>query len=400
MVLYAYKAMNGEGRLLRGRLQAANLADLENRLSRLGLDLVEGDLRSSGSRLFSRRIPRRELIHFCFHLEMLGRAGIPILEALADIRDSADHPQLRATAAALILAIEGGQPLSYAMSEHPDIFPAIMPNLVRAGEQAGRLQEVLQELAENLKWEDELLAQARRLFLYPAIVSVLVLAAVGVAMIVVVPQLSRLFAEAGQVLPLHTRALIAVSHFAAHYWQAVLGTLLLAIFGLHLGIRRYPDWHYRFDRLKLALPLLGPILHKLILCRFTSLFRLMYASGIPLLEAVRLGEHTVGNQAIRTSLQQAGTLIADGHSLSEAFSRTELFPPLMIRMLRIGEQAGQLEQTLSNTAYFLDRDVKESSQKLQGMMEPGITLVLGGLMLWIMLAVLGPIYDIISRLKV
>lgn len=400
MAIFSYKAMNADGHLSRGEIQAVNVVDLESRLKRLGLDLVEGDISRPHLVHLSLGVPRRELINFCIHLEMLSRAGIPILEALTDIRDGTDHRLLKATMAALIEGIEGGQHLSRAMEEHPEVFSGVMTSLIRAGEHSGRLQDVLLKLAENLKWEDELASYTKRLFIYPAVVGTMVILALSVSMIMVVPQLARLFASAGLQLPLHTRALIATSHFFVQYWHAVLAGLTLLVIGVNLGLKTLPTWRYQFDRLKLALPIFGPIIRKIILCRFTTLFTLMYASGITILDAVRLSEGIVGNAVLRRGLQQAGELIAEGKNLTDAFARTGLFPPLVVRMMRVGEHAGNLEMALANASYFFDRDVKEATQKLQAMMEPLLTIVLGSIMLWVMLSVLGPIYDIITRMKI
>ncbi len=400
MSLFAYKAMNSEGHLSRGQMQAVNLVDLEARLKKLGLDLVDGHAASPMAWRMSRSVPRRELINFCLHMEMLARAGIPIMEAMADVRDSTESPRLRETMAALIEGVEGGQHLSRAMEEHPNIFSGVMVSLVRAGEQSGRLQDVLKKLAENLKWEDELASNTKRLFIYPAIVSTLVLVALSVAMIFVVPQLGQLFSSTGEELPLQTRVLIATSSFFVRFWPMVLAALALVVVGLKIGLASSSRLRFRFDGLILRLPVIGSILHKIILCRFTSLFTLMYASGITIMDAVRLCEGIVGNAVVRSGLIHARELMAEGKTLTDAFSQAGMFPPLVIRMMRVGEHAGNLEQALSNAAYFFDRDVKEGTLRLQAMIEPLLTTVLGGIMLWVMLAVLGPVYNIITKMKV
>jgi len=258
----------------------------------------------------------------------------------------------------------------------------------------------LLKLADNLKWEDELASYTKRLFIYPAIVSLLVLAALSVSMIFVVPQLAQLFASTGLQLPLHTRALIATSYFFVHYWGAMLAVLALSIIGMKIGLRVLPGLRFLFDGVKLRLPVAGSILKKIILCRFTSLFALMYSSGITIMDAMRLCEGIVGNTVVRAGLIQARELMAQGQSLTEAFSQTDVFPPLVIRMMRVGEQAGNLEQALSNASYFFDRDVKEATLRLQAMIEPLLTTLLGRIMLWVMLSVLGPVYSIITKLKV
>jgi type IV pilus assembly protein PilC len=400
MSQFAYKAMDSGGHIARGQLQAINLIDLEARLRKLGLDLVDGRVVTPRIWHLSRGVPRRELINFCLHMEMLARAGIPIMEAMTDVRDSTQDARLKQTMSALIESVEGGKHLSNAMEEHPEVFSGVIVSLVRAGEQSGRFQDVLLKLADNLKWEDELASYTKRLLIYPAIVSTMVLAALSVAMIFVVPQLGHLFASTGLQLPLHTRALIATSSFFVHYWHVVLAILVLSIVGLKVGLATSPGLRFRFDGLKLRLPIIGPILHKIILCRFTSLFALMYASGVTIMDAVGLCEGIVGNAQVKAGLVRAAGFMTEGRSLTEAFSMSGIFPPLVIRMMRVGEQAGNLEQALSNAAYFFDRDVKEATLRLQAMIEPLLTIILGAIMAWIMLSVLGPVYDIITKLKV
>ena len=399
MSLFSYKAMNPTGNLVHGELEAANLVDLELRLKRMGLDLVNGwNARRLPWRTGS-GVPRRELINFCFHLEMLTKAGIPILDALADLRDHAEHGHAREVMASLVESVQGGQHLSQALAEHPAVFSGVFVSLVRAGETSGRLPTVLKHLSDNLKWEDELMAYTKKLVIYPAIVSVLILSALSLAMIYLVPQLSQLFKSTGVALPLHTRALIATSHFFVGWWHVTLGIAVAAALALQTAVRVHPATRRRFDGLKLRLPVFGPILEKIILCRFASFFALMYTSGITIIDAVRVCEGIVGNAVIRAGLEHTGQLISEGQSLSEAFNRAGLFPPLVLRMLRVGEHVGKLDESLENVAYFYNRDVKESIERLQAIIEPLLTAILGGLLMWVMLSILGPVYDLITHMK-
>lgn len=399
MSLFAYKAMNPAGKLVQGQLEAVNLVDLELRLKHMGLDLVNG---WKARRLPWRRgkgLPRRELINFCFHMEMLSQAGIPILDALADLRDHAENGHFREVMGSLVESVQGGQHLSQALGEHPAVFSSVFVSLVRAGESSGRLPTVLKHLADNLKWEDELVAYTKKLVIYPTIVSVLILSALSMAMIYLVPQLAQLFKSTGMVLPLHTRALIATSHFFVNWWHVSLALLTALVLALQAAIRLNAAVRLRFDGLKLRLPLFGPILEKIILSRFASFFALMYTSGITIIDGVRICEGVVGNAAIRTGLEHTGQLITEGASLSEAFQRSGLFPPLVLRMLRVGEHVGKLDHSLENVAYFYTRDVKESIERIQAIIEPLLTGMLGALLLWVMLSILGPVYDIITHMK-
>jgi type IV pilus assembly protein PilC len=184
------------------------------------------------------------------------------------------------------------------------------------------------------------------------------------------------------------------------FWYLVLGLPVLAALGIKIAIECNPAARFGFDACKLRLPILGPILRKIILARFAGVFAMMYASGIAIIDAIRSTEDVVGNAVIRDGLQRARQLIAEGRNVAAAFQDVGLFPPLVIRMLRVGENTGALDAALLNVAYFYNRDVKESVEKLQALIEPAMTLILGGLLGWVMLSVLGPIYDVITKLKI
>ena len=177
MSLYTYKAVSPDGRTVLGRIDALNIVDLEMRLRRMELDLISGDLVSNRSLFGAGGVPRREIIHFCFHLEQLVRAKVPIMEGLSDLRDSLENPRFREVVASMIESIEGGQRLSQAMSGQPKVFNKVFVSLISAGEATGRLPEVLQSLTESLKWEDELASQTKKLIMYPAFVGTIVLSA-------------------------------------------------------------------------------------------------------------------------------------------------------------------------------------------------------------------------------
>jgi type IV pilus assembly protein PilC len=383
-----------------GQLDAINLVDLEMRLKRMDLDFINGsEVRQRG---FFRggKIPKPELINFCFHMEQLTRAGVPILEGLTDLRDSIYHPRFREVIASMIESIEGGRTLSQAMEEHPKVFDRVFSSLIRAGENTGNLPAVLKSLNESLKWEDELASHTKKLFMYPAFVGTIVLGVTFFLMVYLVPQMAGFIKNMGQDIPTQTRLLLATSAVVKQYWYLFLAAPLLVGAGIKVGIETNPAFRHRFDEFKLGLPVLGPILRKIILSRFASVFAMMYASGIAIIDSIRATEDVVGNTVIRDGLKRAGQLIAEGQNVTVAFQNIGLFPPLVIRMLRVGENTGALDTALLNVSYFYNRDVKESIEKVQAMIEPAMTLILGAILGWVMLSVLGPIYDVITRLKI
>jgi type IV pilus assembly protein PilC len=400
MPLYTYKAVDAQGKNVLGRVEAVNVFDLEQRLSRMGLDLVVGAQSTQKTRFIGGgRVARQDLINFCFHLEQLATAGVPVIEGLQDLRESVENVRFREVVSGLVESIEGGKNLSGALAEFPEVFSKVFVSLVRSGEQTGKLAEVLTSLTESLKWEDELAAQTKKLMMYPAFVGGIVLLVTFFLMIYLVPQMTGFIRNMGQEIPLQTRLLMAVSAFFVGYWWAVLAAPFVAWIGIKLAIKNHPGFAVAFDRWKIGMPLLGPILRKIILSRFASSFAMMYGSGITVLDAIRSCEEIVGNRVLENALRIAGQQIAEGKNMTAAFQDLNLFPPLVIRMLRIGENTGALDRALLNVSYFYNREVKESIGKVQAMIEPALTLVLGAILGWVMLSVLGPVYDAISKMK-
>lgn len=398
MPVHAYKAMDAGGRIQRGRIDALNLVDLEIRLKRIDLDLIDGrPVRQHG--LGGNRIGRRELIAFCFHLDQLARAGVPVIDSLADLRDSLDNPRFREVLADLIESVEGGKTLSQALAGHPQVFDGVFVSLVQAGEETGNLPQVLRDLTESLKWQDELAAQTRKLVTYPAFLGIVVVLVTLFMMLYLVPKMTVFIRNMGQELPLHTQWLIATSGVFVNYWYLIFSLPLLLAAGVALAVNTSPAARQRYDAVKLALPWVGEILRKIILSRFAGVFAMMYASGISVLDAIRATQGIVGNSVIRAGLQRVETMIGDGQNITAAFQNAGLFPPLVIRMLRVGENSGALDTALANVSYFYNRDVRESIARVQAAIEPAMTLIVGAILGWVMLAVLGPIYDTITRIK-
>lgn len=401
MPIFSYSAMDLDGHTVHGQMDAVNVQDLELRLRRMELDLIDFKQRKAeGISFTTRNIERKDLITFCFHMEQLTGAGVPILEGLADLRDSTDHPRLREVVADLIENIEGGMQLSEAMGYHASVFDKTFTSLVTAGEQSGKLPDVFSDLTQSLKWQDELAAKTKKLLMYPSFVAGTVILVTFFLMIYLVPQLTLFIKNMGQQLPLHTKVLIAVSNFFVNYWYLIIGLPVVMVISIVLAVKTNAQARYRFDDFKLRVWMVGPILHKIILARFATFFGLMYGSGINIIDCIRLSEGIVGNEVIATGLRRARQLISEGQGVTSGFETTGIFPPLVIRMLKVGEATGGLDHALQNVSYFYNRDITEQIEKVQAMIEPVMTVILGLILGWIMLSVLGPIYDVISKIKV
>ena len=400
MATYNYRAIDQTGRHAQGQIDALNEADLEIRLERMGLDLITFKSTEKSKSIFTKnRVSNRDLVMFCFQLEQLTSAGVPILEGLNDLRESTVNPYFQKILGALVAEVEGGKMLSQAMAEYPEVFDEVFVNLVGAGEQTGQLPAVFENLSNTLKWQDELFSQTKRLLAYPLFVLVVVLGAVTFLMVYLVPEMVKFISSLGQELPIQTKILIFISNAFVHYWWLILTLPMVVAAGLATWIKQSADARYKFDYVKLKLPLTGEILNKIIMARFARYFALMYQTGIPILQAIKTCESIVGNKVVADALSRAHAQINAGDSMSESFKNAGLFPPLVVRMIKVGETTGALDKSLLNISYFYDRDVNEMMQKMLKLLEPALTVVLGLILAFIMVSVLGPVYDSFGKMK-
>jgi len=399
MALFAYRAIDSDGRISSGNLDAANAIDLELRLKRLGLDLVtyEGVKRATAAR--TRHVSRPELITFCFHLSQLLKAGVSIIEALTDLRDTVDNPGFRQVIASLLEDIGGGLKLSEAMANHTYCFDGVFVALVRAGEQSGTLTEVLDELSENLKWQDEMAAQAKKALIYPSIVLVVITGVVFVLMTFLVPQLAITFKQLVPKLPRETEVLIIISNIFVKYWYLVIGVPLAAGVTLFITAKTNERVQRTMDELSLRIPVLGGVRQKIILARFSTFFAMLYRAGISVLDCIQICEKIVGNRIMEEGLQRVGRSISEGQGISQAFTATKLFPPLVLRMLRVGESTGALDSALLNVSYFYNRQVRDEISRMQTLLGPATTIILGIIIIGILYSIFLPIYDVVAKIK-
>ncbi len=399
MTLFSYRAIDRFGTVRSGVLEASSESDLDERLMRIGLDLVSGRPASIRKPFFGNKVSRRELITFFFNLELLARAGVPLLESLSDLRDTMDVPHFREIIAEMIENIEGGMHFSQAMALNPGVFDSVTVSLVKAGEESARLPAIFKHLTDSLKWQDEMRAQTRQILLYPAFVGTVVIAITFFLMIYLVPQFSAFFRNLGQSLPPQTRALIAISDFFVHYryW------LLLIPVGIFVAVRSFTllsrGARLRVDELKIRTWIVGPILLKIILARFSNTFAIMYESGVSILDCLSISTGIAGNLVISEKLKNAKKEIEAGKTLLQSFQEAGMFPALVLRMIKVGEATGQLDEAFFNVSYFYERDTREAIRRVQVMIEPFLTVVLGSLLGWIMLSAITPIYDMLGRIR-
>ncbi|MCW9012528.1 MAG: type II secretion system F family protein [Gammaproteobacteria bacterium] len=398
--VFKYKAIDAQGKVRSDRIEADNLLDLEQRLGGMGLDLINfKEHRSTGLTFKSKKISRKELINFSFQMQQLTKSGVSILDGLRDLKNTVEESRLREVLAGLVDEIEGGKTFSQALSEFPEIFDSVYITLVRVGEESGRISEVLHDMAETLKWHDELISHTKKIMIYPAIVTVVVLAVVSFLMIYLIPQLVPFIQDIGGEIPLHTRALIATSWFMGNFWYLVVGLPILMFIVMRQWAKRNHNVRFKLDSFKLKMYLFGPLILKTNLARFANYFAMMYTSGLTVLDALKISEKLVDNVVLSNAITDARAMIGEGGSISESFSKVEIYPPLVIRMLKVGESTGALDDSLLNISYFYNREVKETVDKMEAAISPVMTIILGGIMMWIMMAVLGPVYDSLTKIQ-
>jgi type IV pilus assembly protein PilC len=386
-------------------ISAANERDLYGQLQTAGLELVScspvGSRKSfSFGGISFQRVRIRDLIQFFLHMEQMQTAGVPLLDALADIRDTTDNGLLRDIMTEIHRDVSDGTSLSEAMEKHPRAFSHLYVSLVRAGEETGDLTRIYRELIKYLKWLDDMRGKVKKATRYPMIVTVVVLATVTVMMGFVVPQITGFLFNMDRELTFVTTSLIATSAFFQNYWWAVLAMPFI-IFGVIKFLRKTSESAaYNIDLLMLRTPIAGPLIRKISISRYAQTFGALFASGIDIISALKAARKTVANRALIDALETVEKHVQSGSALSEAFNASGEFPSMVVRMLKIGEESGKLATVLEQVSEFYTKDVDEAVQGLIALVEPALTAILGAMILWIAVAVFGPIYDMLEDLNV
>jgi type IV pilus assembly protein PilC len=398
MTAYRYTAIDHEGRQQRGTLQATSEQALEAHLKAQGLELLTLKIGQPGN-WFQSRIKPQHLIQFCIQMEQLLQAGIPLLQALEELAGQCEHRLMSEALSALQHELQAGKLLSQALQAQPHVFPAFISNLVAAGEHTGQLTEIFGHLAQTLQWQADLMSQTRRGLTYPALLCVMVCVAAAVMLTFLVPQMVGFLQSLGQELPWSTRLLLGLSDWVISYGGICVVLLVMLAIGLRFSVKRSPAFALYCDQKILKLPVLGRLLHHLVLTRLCRFLGLMYQTGIPLLQALEWCQPLLHNRAMAQALDQVHQRVQSGKGLAASFAAAGWFPPLLVRMIRVGETTGALDRMLSQQAVFYDREVQTRMQSLLQLLEPVLTMLLGLMLLFLMAAVMLPVYDSFSTLK-
>ena len=397
MEKYKYRAVSDTGRPVRGVLTAANESDLFNQLQSAGMELVDCSVISKKkniiSDLFGKKITIRDLIQFFINIRQMQAAGIPILDTLADIRDTSDNDKFRDVVSELYRDLSEGSSLSEAMGKHPSVFNNLHVSLIAAGEENGDIKESCTQLVIFLKWVDAMQVRVRKATRYPMVLAGAVILTVVIMMAFVVPQIVGFISTLDQDLPFATVSLMAVSDFFTEYWLYVLLTPVISIILIIVAVRTSEGFAYKLDEFYLNLPIAGELIRKIDISRFSQTFGALFKGGIDVLKALEAASNTVGNKVLKEALENVAQYVKEGEPLSAALNKSGEFPSMVVRMVRVGEESGNLTEVLDQVAEFYTQDVDEEVQKVVAMIEPSLTAILGGMILWIAVGVFGPIYS-------
>ncbi len=403
MPVFAYRGLAANGRSVAGVIDADSARAARGKLREIGvfpIDLAEEAGRARGGRslrslmpAMRRRIPPTELALMTRQLGALLGAGVQLVEALGALSEQSTRPAVRKMLSQVREAVREGASLADSLTAHPEIFSDLYVGMVRAGEAAGALEAVLERLAEYSERQAEFVAKVRGALTYPIIMMCVGLAIMGFLVSYVVPQIATIFQQQHAALPAMTRMLISLSNFLTGYWWL----LLLAIVGLIGGVsaalatrtgRRF------YDTWLLKLPYLGPTVVRVICARFARTLATLLASGVQLLPALQAVRRVVTNGLLADAIDQSREEIREGHGMGQTLARSGLFPPLLSEMIKVGERSGELERMLERVADNYEREVENSLRQMTTMIEPLMTLVMAGLILFMMLAVLLPIFQL------
>jgi len=401
MAAFKFRGRDRTGRAVSGELSAENPSAAASQLINSGVTPVRIELavaeRPGGAaprlQLFVPKPGLADLMMFARQMFALTKAGIPIVRALRGLADSSRNPTMVAALQDVIESLNAGRDLAGSLAKHADIFPPLFVNVVRVGENSGKLDEAFQRLFQYLAFDKLTRDQISAALRYPMIVLVAVAVAIGVVMVMVVPKFAKIFAAFGGQLPTPTRVIIAVSNFTVDYWWLVVGVIVAAVFAVRAWLATDAG-RYTWDRAKLRLPVLGGIIQRATLARFARSFTMTSRAGVPLLEALNLVSRAVQNEYVGEQVRAMREFIERGDALSRAAAATGLFTPLVLQMLTVGEETGRVDEMMDEMADYYDRDVAHDVENLGTLMEPILIIVVGGVVLVLALGVFLPMWDL------
>ena len=402
MPVYQYKARGSHGDAIEGTLEATSSDTVAANLVEGGLTPIDirpviekTGLSESFGDLFAPKIEISDLIQFSRQMHSLLKAGVPMFSAITALTSTCSNRTMAHTLRAVAGTLESGRPLSDALGQHPGVFTVFYVSMVRVGETTGHLEDIFSQLAFYLDREKTTRDKIKSALRYPTLVISAIAVAVAVITIWVIPAFSDMFASFGAKLPLQTRILMAVSDFMVAYWPVLLTLLAAVVVGARMYVKTGAG-RYRWDKLKLRLPLAGPVIYQASMARFSHLFSLSLNAAVPLITALTVVARALNNSYLEERIMGMRESIEHGKALSLTAANSGIFDPLVLQMLAIGEESGTITELLSEVADYYDREVDYSTEKLSAAIEPILTVVIGALVLILAMGVFLPMWDLAS----
>lgn len=404
---FVYQGIDQSGRAVNGKMAAKDEAGLEEKLQSMGLWLVSAKVErekaarsaTSSSRFSMGGEPtRRELIDFCTLMSFQLKVGIPMIQALEVASGDCPHPRFKITISELKRLVESGEPLADAMARFPKPFPLHLTSLIRAAEASGTVPEAFLELKRFLEWQEQIVSDIRQATIYPAIVLGVVCIFVLVLFTFVVPKFVSVMSLAKVNVPLITRVVFGISDVAKSTWWIWMTLAIALPVGLRTLRKKSKKFDIAFDKFKFSMPIFGVLNHMLVISRFCHNLAVLYRSGISIINALVLCKDLVGSSLIGEALADIAQRVEAGEVISECMRRHPIFPPLLIRMVGMGERTGNLDVSLDNVAGYYNLVIPRRIKKVFSIMEPMLILLLVGIVGTVALAIFLPILSLMGAI--
>ena len=401
MKRFNYRGRGAQGTILRGQVEALTQSAATDQLLRQGIIPLEIKLATHHrpsltlDGLWQRPLPIEVLVIFCRQLYSLTKAGVPLLRAFKGLEQSASHLLLRSTLAEVTTELTNGHSLSAAMQQHPRVFSDLFVSMIHVGENTGRLDQTLLQLANYYQQEMDTRRQIKSAIRYPMFVMI----AIGLAMIVlntqVIPQFAGMFARFGVDLPWPTQVLISTSNLFVYYWPL----MVIGIGAMWVGVRLWrktPQGQQRWDLWRLKIPIIGSIINRALMARFSRTFALMIRAGVPLNQALKMAAEALDNRFLEQRLLDMKLGIESGSSIATTAANTDIFTPLVLQMIAVGEETGQIDELLLEAADFYDREVDYDLATLTARIEPLLLVVVSAMVLLLALGIFLPMWGMLD----
>jgi len=397
MPAFTYTARALSGELRTSTMEAPSRDDVIAQLRRQRLTVVKVD-EQTGKKKAGGRIKMRDIVIFTRQFSTMINAGLPLVQALDILAKQSESPALKDVTRNVVFDVESGHTVADALRKHPRAFTDLYVNMVAAGEAGGILDTILMRLAVFLEKNDVLVRKVKGAMIYPGVIMSVAAIAVTVLLIFVIPVFEEMFASVGQALPLPTRVVIAMSKGLKAYWWALGG----GIVGMVMMLKRYyatPNGKLKIDRIALGLPILGDVLRKSAVSRFTRTLGTLISSGVSILDGLEITAKTAGNRVIQDAIMESRASIAGGETIAAPLQKSAVFPPMVISMIAVGEQTGGLDEMLTKIADFYDDEVDQAVSGMLAAMEPLMIVFLGIVVGGMVVSMYLPIFDMMNAVQ-